>query len=299
MSDGRALAQAWSSRGQVVTAGDERVWRVDTGPVDDASGPAVVLVHGFPTCSLDWRHLVTALAPRRRVIAMDLPGYGLSAKPDRSYPLERQADVVVDVVRAAGVDEVDLVTHDMGDTVGGAVLARDLERDDLGFGIRRRVLTNGSIYIAMANLTSGQRLGLRLPDRQVPRPGGPVLRALYRTGIRRIFGDTPLSAEDADALWWLMSRNDGHRLLPRLIRYIEERRVHEGRWTGAIETHPSPVDVVWGALDPVAGLDMAHRFVAARPDANLVVLDGVGHFPMVEAPDRFNEAVLAALEVTP
>ena len=57
--------------------------------------------------------------------------------------------------------------------------------------------------------------------------------------------------------------------------------------------------MVWGARDPVAVVAMAHRVVAERPDTALTVLDGVGHFPMLEAPTAFEDAVLAGLAADP
>jgi pimeloyl-ACP methyl ester carboxylesterase len=93
----------------------------------------------------------------------------------------------------------------------------------------------------------------------------------------------------------MIARHDGHLLLPRLIRYIEERRAHESRYTGAIESHPSALSIVWGADDPIAVVAMATRLHQARPDATLEILDGVGHYPMVEAPTRFAQSVADAL----
>ena len=58
--------------------------------------------------------------------------------------------------------------------------------------------------------------------------------------------------DEMDAQWELMTVDEGYRLLPRLIRYIEDRRVDEKRFTGAIEVHPSPLGIIWGELDPVA-----------------------------------------------
>jgi pimeloyl-ACP methyl ester carboxylesterase len=85
-------------------------------------------------------------------------------------------------------------------------------------------------------------------------------------------------------------------MLPRTIRYIEDRRAEERRFTGAIEEHPSPVGVVWGDRDPVAVHAMAERFATVRTDAPLTTLDGVGHYPMLEAPERFAAAVLELLD---
>ena len=64
----------------------------------------------------------------------------------------------------------------------------------------------------------------------------------------------------------LVIADGGGRILPRIIRYIEERHVHEGRWTGAIEQHPSPLHVIWGDRDPVAVWPMAERIGERHAD---------------------------------
>ena len=89
--------------------------------------------------------------------------------------------------------------------------------------------------------------------------------------------------------------NDGYRLMTRTVRYIEDRRAEEERFTGAIVEHPSPLTIVWGDLDPVAVYPMAERLHAARPDAPLITLGGLGHYPMIEDPDRFAAAVIDGL----
>ena len=80
--------------------------------------------------------------------------------------------------------------------------------------------------------------------------------------------------------------------MARHARYIDERRHHEGRFTPPVADHPSQLTVVWGVDDPIAVPAMADRLAAARPDARVSRLDGVGHYPMVEAPDRFASAAL-------
>jgi pimeloyl-ACP methyl ester carboxylesterase len=89
---------------------------------------------------------------------------------------------------------------------------------------------------------------------------------------------------------------DGSRLLPRLIRYLSDRRDHEDRFTGAIEAHPSQLSIVWGDQDPIAVVDMAHRLAERRPGAGIEVLEGVGHYPMIEAPASFAAAVVRGLD---
>lgn len=285
------LADAWAARGRHLETPRGRVFVVDEAAEAEPDGPPVLLLHGFPTCSFDWRHVWPDVRRRRRVIAPDLPGYGLSAKPDRQHGIEAAADAVVAVARALGLEQVDLVTHDMGDTVGGALLARDLD-GGLPFDVRRRVVSNGSIYIRMAGLRWQQRLLLALPDAALP---FDLPSAMYTRGLERIYGEGAPPDGELAALWDLFRHDGGNRLVPRLIRYIEERRAHEEVWTGAIEEHPAPLTIVWGDRDPVAVPDMATRLAAARPDAELVWLHGTGHFPMTESPDAFADATFAAL----
>jgi pimeloyl-ACP methyl ester carboxylesterase len=283
--------RAWESRGTRLTVDGRSVWVLDVPALHDGGDDPLLMLHGFPSCSFDWRHVLDALRAHRRVIAVDFLGFGLSDKPDLRYGMRLQADVVEGVTRQVGCTSVALLTHDMGDTVGGELLARSLE-GTLPFAITRRVLTNGSIYIDMAHLTTGQQLLLSLDDA----PTEFVQADGFKAGLAGTF--SPKSAvgdDELDAQWLLAERNDGHRLLARTIRYIEDRRAEERRFTGAIETHPSPLGVVWGADDPIAVLAMTDELVRARPDAHMTILDGVGHYPMIEAPERFAAAVTAAL----
>lgn len=295
--DGGAIAAAWEAAGDRITDGEgHRLWyrRVPSsgGSVDD---PAPLLVlHGFPTSSIDWLPVLDALAADRDVVLVDVLGFGLSDKPDLRYGIRRWADGVEAVVAHLGLERVDLLTHDMGDTVGGELLARDLE-GTLPFSIGRRVLTNGSIYIDMAQLTEGQQLLLSLPDQVEPMVGADD-GASFRRGVHATFA--PGAPDDdpvLDAATRLAARDGGLAMLPRTIRYIEDRRAEERRFTGAIETHPAPLGIVWGEQDPVAVHSMARRLTEVRSATPLVTLDGVGHYPMVEAPDRFAACALDLL----
>ena len=283
---------AWEARGRRIDTPAGEVWLLEVPAATDSDLEPMLVLHGFPTASHDWRHVLDALAADRRVVLFDFVGFGLSAKPDRRYSIELQADAAEAVAAATGLDRVALVSHDMGNSVGGELLARDLD-GSLGFDVTRRVLTNGSIYIGMAQLTPGQELLLSLDDAPFDLGDDGVA---FRGGLASTFSpDHPATDEELDAAWMLTARDGGDTLLPRTIRYIEDRRAREARFTGAIETHPSPLGVVWGRLDPVAVHPMAERLVDARPGTPLVTFDDVAHWPMIEAPTRFADAVRGLL----
>jgi pimeloyl-ACP methyl ester carboxylesterase len=273
----------------MVDGDDVAVWDVPAS--EGERHEPLLIVHGFPTSSYDWAPLVPRLARHRRVVCFDMLGFGLSAKPDRPYTLALQADVAQAVVAALAIERLALMTHDVGDTVGGELLARSLE-GTWPVEVTRRVVTNGSIYIGIAQLTDGQKMLLDQPDAVLPQGIGPELMAASLVATL-----APGHADiDMGGHAELVCHDDGDRLLPRTIRYIEERRANERRFTGAIEAHPSPLHVVWGPEDPIAVAEMADRLVAARPDATLSWVDGAGHYPMVEDPDAFLAAVVPFLE---
>ncbi len=288
------LVSDWERRGQHLSLLGHDVFVVDAAAEVEEREPVLVL-HGFPSCSFDWRHVLPTLRARRRVVLFDFLGHGLSAKPDQAYSLFEQADVAVAVSEALGLQELALVTHDMGDSVGGELLARDLD-GRLPFRVTRRVLTNGSIYIDHAQLSDGQQFLLALPDERLD-PSDDPGEEVFRQGWGATFGpDTPAPADELAAQWQLLSRGGGQLALPRIIRYIDERRKYEHRWTGAIERHPSALTVIWGDSDPIAVFEMAEILHDRRADAEVVCLERIGHYPMIEAVEPFADAVVAALD---
>jgi pimeloyl-ACP methyl ester carboxylesterase len=286
--------QEWEAAGERRDLAGHSIFTLVAPALDDERDEPLLVLHGFPSSSYDFAPVLDELRGTRRVLLFDFLGYGLSAKPDQRYTLAEQADIAMAFTAAVGVDRVALLTHDMGDTVGGELLARQLD-GSWPVEVTRRVLTNGSIYIGMAQLSVGQQLLLALPDEQMTADGA-LDAASVQAGLAATFSAAS-NVPDAElvAQWELISRADGHRLLPRLIRYIEERRRDEARYTGAIETHPSPLHVVWGVDDPIAVVGMTDRLLEARPDAVVELLDGVGHYPMIEAPARFAAAVRRGL----
>ena len=80
-------------------------------------GRPLLLVHGYPTSSWDWHRIWDALAEKRRVVACDMLGFGLSDKPKSGYSIHRQTDLQQALLDHLGVDAFDAVVHDYGDTV--------------------------------------------------------------------------------------------------------------------------------------------------------------------------------------
>ena len=290
------LIAEWESGGSYAPVRGREIFVADLAPSGRERGEPLLVIHGYPTSSFDFAGVAGGLRARRRVVLVDLLGFGLSEKPDLRYSMALQADVVAGVTADLGLDRFALLTHDMGDTVGGELLARHAE-GTWPVEITRRIVTNGSIYIAMAHLTAGQQLLLSLADAALDEalaPAGPALASALAATLAPSRAETDMSAHAE-----LVVHRGGNRLLGRTIRYIEERRANERRFTGAIESHPSPLSIVWGPEDPIAGAAMAERLRRERPDATLRFVDGTGHYPQIEDPAAFVEAVEAVLTSPP
>ena len=286
MSD---LVDAWRARGHLHTVGGDRVFVVDVPPTGSPTAAPLVVLHGFPTSSFDFHMVVDALAADRRVVLFDYPGYGLSDKPDRHYRLVDHADTAVALLSDLGIDRLGLLTHDIGDTIGGELLARQLE-GAWSVEVTDRVVANGTLFMDLVQLSAGQQLLEALPDERLD--AGVLTRDAVMGGLVATFSPAHrVDDAEVEADWELISAGEGERLLARHARYIGERRRDEGRTTPPVLRHPSPLTVVWGTDDPIAVPAMADRVEASCPDARVVRLDGVGHYPMVEAPGRFASAV--------
>ena len=260
----------------------------------DGHGPMLLLIHGFPTAGWDWCRLWPQLARRFTLVAPDLLGFGFSAKPPHhDYRIAEQAELCLAALAeaGAGAGEACVLAHDYGDTVAQELLARVID-GQCPVRLRSVVLLNGGLFPETHRPVLVQRL-LRSPL------GPLVARLMSRDGLaatmRRIFGhETPPDEADIDAFWTLLSRDQGQHAMPRLIRYIDERREHRERWVGALQRTPVPLLLIDGTADPVSGAHMVTRFRELVPAAPVVELPGIGHYPQIEAPADVLAAVLDA-----
>lgn len=260
--------------------------RLDNGVFTRADGdsdaPAVTWLHGFPTSSWDWAPLQQTLGPGRRDVTLDFLGFGASAKPRRyDYRLVEQADLVEAVWRAHGVIETAVVAHDYGVSVAQELLAR--RRDGtLSVTLTEVTFLNGGLFPHLHRPIRIQKL--------MAGPFGPVLARLtserrFRAALREVIAVDPEDAELHEH-WRAFSRDHGNRNIHRLLGYIAERRVHETRWVGALVDDDLPKRFVWGPEDPVSGAHVLPTIRERMPDATVHVLDGIGHYPQLEATER-------------
>ena len=277
LAEWRAQGRGFSFNGQAI-----RYWTA-------GQGEPLLLIHGFPTASWDWHYLWQPLAQRYRVIACDMLGFGYSAKPrGHAYSLLEQADLQQALLSHLGIDEpVHVLAHDYGDSVAQELIARHQEGR---LQLASCVFLNGGLFPETHHPVRVQKLLLG--------PLGPLLGRLFSRrklaqSFARIFGPhTQASEAELDALWQLVAYNNGPAVMHRLIRYMPERRQQRQRWVAAMQATTLPMRVINGAFDPISGAHMVARYRELIADADTVLLDGIGHYPQLEAPAEVLEHYL-------
>ena len=258
-----------------LTAGPHRLCYRRAG-----QGPALWLVHGFPTSGRDWGGMWNELAGFHELFALDMLGFGASDKPRGfDYRIAASADHWEALAAATGVTEVDVLAHDYGDTVAQELLARQAE-GRLPFRIRSAMFLNGGLFPEATRPLRIQRL--------LARPLGPWLvrfigEARFRASLQRICA-RPWPAGELEAAWRELVRADGRAVMPKLLGYIAERHRQRERWVGALQQATVPIALVNGLEDPISGRGIVARWRELLPGAPVVELPGVGHYPQIEAP---------------
>lgn len=250
----------------------------------EGKGEPLILIHGFPTSSWDWHALWPALTERYFVIAIDMIGFGFSDKPvDYDYNIIDQADLLAGFLRELGVQHCDVICHDYGVNVAQELLARQLQGEH-DCEIKSVCFLNGGLFPETHQPVFIQRLLSSSIGGIVSRF---ITRSAYEKAICRLFGAANQPDQELlQSFWELVKYNNGLGLVHRLVRYIEERRCHRNRWVDALQKSQTPMRFINGVDDPASGREMADRYEYMIDNSDVVRLEGVGHYPHLETPQR-------------
>jgi pimeloyl-ACP methyl ester carboxylesterase len=296
-------AQAWRDQGSYFSwrprrgdAAEVDLFHVEVG---DPDAPPLVLVHGFPTSSIDWVEISELLGDRYRVCAMDFPGFGFSDKPlGWGYSLQRDAEVLEHyIAEVLGLESMVMLAHDRGSSVAMIHTTNADSRVDL----EHLFITNGNIFLPMSNLTNAQRLMLDpATGPNLLAQGTPEQLAL---GMGQATYTPPRGADapEVEALVAIFSHGEGLEVLHETIQYLVERSQDEDIWLKALAAMDVPTTFIWGVYDTVSPPRVISyvwdEYMMKKPGRNsLYFIPDANHYVQNDQPAALVETFLHALE---
>jgi pimeloyl-ACP methyl ester carboxylesterase len=288
--------QAAPAGGRWVKAADVELFVQEAGPAD---GVPVVFVHGTGAWSEAWRGAMTAVSRAgARAIALDLPPFGFSERPSAPrYAKLDQGRRIVGLLEALGLQRGILVGHSFGGgpTTEAALLAPER--------VRALVLVDAALAIGEDGATAPKPPAVVETLLEI-RPLRDALVATFLTNpwftrtLLEAFIDDPAHATDEWVRLYhrpLSVRGTTKAVGEWLPALLAPRAAAASEAPASYRNLRIPVFAIWGEKDTITPRDQARRLVSLVPGAELTVLPGVGHIPQIEDPERFQEALVAAI----
>ncbi len=259
--------------------------------VDEGVGPPVVMVHGNPTWSLYFRHLITALRGAHRVIVPDHLGCGLSDKP-QAYPyrLIDHIENLTRLIRHLDLGPVDLVVHDWGGAIGMGWATRHPEL------VRRVVVLNTAAFLS-------PRLPLRIAVCRIPLLGDVALRGMNAFAGAATFMavERPLPADLRRA--YLLPYNSWANRIAQL-RFVQDIPLRPTHPTWAVVDgidrelavlRDKPMQIFWGGKDWCFDDSFLGGWLTRFPEAQAMRFDNAGHYVLEDAHEEIAPRVVRFL----
>jgi pimeloyl-ACP methyl ester carboxylesterase len=283
---------------ETIRLGDLNVHQLHGG-----RGRPVLFIHGLGSSGyMEWRFNLEPAAVRHRVYAPDLPGFGRSEKPRARYGIQYFTRFVDSYMESRGLRKVAVVAASLGGRVALELALKHPDRvgrltlvNTLGLGRPSVRMTYGLITLPRIGET-------------VMRAAGSALRWAPSPVIRRVAGRYVGATADLDRtmddqylthlreMYAAQGYNDAY--LATLRSLVNPRSLFGADYdlTKQLPGLKMPVQLIWGADDPLFPVSHATRAHGAIPNCRLTVIEGAGHTPQAERPEEFNRALLSFLD---
>jgi len=250
--------------------------------VDEGSGPPLLMVHGNPTWSFAWRHLIRELSGRYRVIAIDHLGCGFSEKPaSGNYTLDRHIDRLQQLVETLHLSDISLFAHDWGGAIGMGCAGRSPER----FG--RFVLMNTAAF-------RSTRIPLRIAVCRIPFLGALGMQGmnLFSAAAVHMAVTRPLSAAAKAGLLAPYDSWTNRTAIREFVLDIPLKPGHRSYQTLAEvensldQQRDKPMQLIWGMKDWCFSPEFLREFQQRFPTASVHEIADAGHYVFEDAADE-------------
>lgn len=248
------------------------VKKIDEIPVnyiDEGEGEVVLLLHGWGANITLYQGIIDTLKQSRRVIALDMPGFGKTPEPSVPWCVDDYVDFVLHFIDTFSLKNLSVVVH----SFGGRVFFKMNARENLPFSIDRAVLIDSAGILPKKSF--GQKVSLRCYK---------IGRAFMSTKVMHF-----LYPDAVDNMRRRRGSSDYNSATP-LMRATLVKVVNEDL-EPLIHLVKCPTLLIWGDLDTATPILDAKRMEELIADAGLVVCEGAGHFSFAEQPAKVNGAL--------
>ncbi len=255
--------------------------------VDEGAGETLLFVHGTPSWSFEWRHIVSALSPDFRCVAPDLIGFGMSERPaDFAYTPEAHAKILQEFVQKLDLRDITLVVHDFGGPIALPICLREPQR------VKQLVIINtwmwslkGDRDIERANLIVGNRFGRFLYEwanfsLRLLMPTAYADKRKLTKEIHKQYLDRFSDRRARGKVLWTLAKS-----------LLGASEFYESLWAQREKLRRFPTLILWGMKDAAFKPHYLKRWKEALPNAQVVELENAGHWAHEEDPEKVIESL--------
>ena len=238
--------------------------------IDEGSGDAVLLLHGWGSNIKSFAALISLLKTKYRVLAIDYPGFGESDKLKTSFCVDDYCDIVVEFLKKLNIEKVILVGH----SYGGRIILKLNNRKDLPFVIEKNVLIDAAGIIDKKDIVVKIKI---------------VIYKLFK----KIFISLPISSEKKDELVMKLRKKLGSSDYGTASKVMQEtlvKSVNEDL-TYCLDNMKESL-IIWGDRDIATPMWMAKMMEEKIKNSGLVILKG-GHFSYIDDPNTFSRVIIS------
>ncbi len=274
------LAIDWREHLRTARVMDTDVNYVETGSSSAEGEPPLVFVHGLSGAWQNWLENIPHFARSRRVIALDLPGFGASAEPPWEPTIDAYGRLLTEFCDELGIERCELVGNSMGGFVAAEEAISDPGRVESlvlvsAAGISHARMARTPATTAARFAAAAAPYAFKYRQQALTRP---VIRHYALRGV--FYKPTALRPE---IVWENLEAGIN---APGMLAAVEGLVGYD--FTDRLPEIEVPTLIVWGRQDRVVPPADGEEFQRLIPNSRLVVFDRCGHVPQLEKPARFN-----------
>jgi pimeloyl-ACP methyl ester carboxylesterase len=279
----------WEKKGNLIPVFDKEIFTIDIG----THKKTLVILHGYLTSSYDYYKVLPELSKHYRVVLLDFIGFGFSEKLDKQYfTIIDQTDYVLELCRLLDLTNITIFAHDYGTEIAQEIIARQ-NYSLINTPIENYIFCNSNMPIYHSYfLDYHKSLKQQVAKKLIAMVAS---FGIYKKTIKGVFcDDSKIADEELKEMWYQLELNKGRDVINFADNYVRERNIFWNRWIAALKENKVPLKLVLGRKDVINTVEKLEPLTEKFDGNNIHWIEKCGHYPMLENPKEWIEAVLKA-----